>query len=224
MKKGIIICITAGLAAFALTFLGLTMVNRMAARELKPSNWLQETTEILVEDPPLRTNELEQEEETKQQKLPAVEVGSEPAEPVGGGAVCELVTVTSDKCTEAAYEIFASSMTWSEHGWLCACGLDPATSLPEVASELPEFTLAEDFAMELKAGAVLQGIVIYDKNFQELQMGASLEDIQTLKYGKYYISYEILEQGAYIASEGQYETTEYSCIFGLIVSAINEII
>ncbi len=342
MKKGILICITAGLAAFALTFLGLTMVNRMAARELenksveevkeeslpvkqvattKPSNWLQETTEILVEDPPLRSHELEQEEETKQQKLPAVEVGSEPTEPVGGVAVCDfvemvkvkdqvyistnvvvdvlrcgvmdgeidstvepgvmpeennqsnfgtgfgyqirsadivdvyingewimftpaerqiyidlecepeeeikeeavpLVTVTSDKCTEAAYEMFASSMTWSEHGWLCACGLDPATSLPEVASDLPEFTLAEDFAMELKAGAVLQGIVIYDKNFQELQRGASLEDIQTLKYGRYYISYEILEQGTYIASEGQYETTEYSCIFGLIVSAINE--
>jgi hypothetical protein len=133
-----------------------------------------------------------------------------------------LLTVTSDKHTEAAYEMFTSSMTWSEHGWLCGCGLDPATSLPEVADELPEFTLAEDFCVDIRENAVLQEIVIYDKNFQELQRGASLADIQALQYGKYYICYEILEQGAYIASEGKHETTEYGCIFGLIVSAVNQ--
>lgn len=105
-----------------------------------------------------------------------------------------LMTVTSDKYTEAAYEMFSSSMTWSEHGWLCACGLDPATSLPEVAEKLPEFTLAEDFGVDIKEDTVLQEIVIYDKNFQELQRGASVEDIHALKYGKYYISYEVLEQ------------------------------
>ena len=69
MKKGIIICIAASLLAFALTFLGLTMLNRMVAKEFenksvedvkeeslpikqmvttKPSNWLQETTEIFT--------------------------------------------------------------------------------------------------------------------------------------------------------------------------------
>ena len=83
MKKGIIICIAASLLAFTLTFLGLTMLNRMVAKEfenksvedvkeeslpikqmvtIKPSNWLQETTEILVADPPLLSLELEQEE------------------------------------------------------------------------------------------------------------------------------------------------------------------
>ena len=83
MKKGIIICIAASLLAFALSFLGLTMLNRMVAKEFenksveavkeeaipvkqvvttKPSNWLQETTEILVADPPLLSLELEQEE------------------------------------------------------------------------------------------------------------------------------------------------------------------
>ncbi len=83
MKKGIIICIAAGMAAFALTFLGLTMVNRMAAREMEnksvedvkeesapvkqvvklaPANQPQETVEILVADPPLLSLELEQEE------------------------------------------------------------------------------------------------------------------------------------------------------------------
>lgn len=342
MKKGIIICIAAGMAAFVLTFFGLRMVNQMAAREMesksvedvneenfpvkqavtiKPSNWQQETTEILVADPPLLSLELEQKEEDEQEKLPALEVGPEPEKIIAGGAGCEflkmikvrdqvyistdtvvnvlrcgvmdgeidstvengvlpeknnqsnfgtgygyqirsadivdvyiegewimftpvdrqiyidlewepeteeteeevpLLTVTSDKYTEAAYEMFASSMTWSEHGWLCGCGLDPATSLPEVADELPEFTLAEDFGIERKENAVLQEIVIYDKNFQELKRGASMEDIQALKYGKYYICTEILEQGAYIDSEGKYETTEYSCIFGLIVSAVKE--
>lgn len=66
---------------------------------------------------------------------------------------------------------------------------------------------------------ILQKIVIYDKDFQELKRGASKADVQSLQYGKYYISYEVLEQGAYIAGEGKYETTEYSCIFGLTVSA-----
>lgn len=44
-----------------------------------------------------------------------------------------LLTITSDKYTGVAYEMFSSSMTWSEHGWLCACGLDPVTSLPDIA-------------------------------------------------------------------------------------------
>lgn len=338
MKKGIMICIAAGVAAFVLTFLGLQMVDRMAAREIenksienvqeenspvkqvvtiKPANWQQETTEILVADPPLISLELEQEEGEEQEKLPKLEVGPEPTEIVAGGAVCDfvemikvkdqiyistdvvvdvlrcgvmdglidstvdkgvfpeennqsnfgtgygyqirsadivdvyidgewimftpadreiyidrewepeeeetsLVTVTSDKHTASAYEMFSSSMTWSEHGWLCACGLDPATSLPVIAEKLPEFNLAEDFGVVLKENAVLQEIVIYDKDFEELKRGASVEDVQALQYGKYYISYEILEQGAYIAGEGKYETTEYSCIFGLIVSAVNE--
>jgi hypothetical protein len=352
MKKGIIICITAGLAAFALTFLGLTMVNQMAARELesksveevkeesapvkqvvttKPSYWPQETKEIVVEaDPPLLSRELEQEEAEEdalpQEKLPAIALDPDYAEINVSTSVCEfvkmlkvkdqvymstdtvvnvlrcgvmdgeidstvangvipeqnnqsnfgtgfgyqiisadvvdvyidgewimftpvdrqvyierdleteevmeeevteaevtpLLTVTSDKYTANAYEMFASSMTWNEHGWLCACGLDPATSLPQVAGELPEFTLTEDFSVNIKENAALQEIVIYDKNFQKLQRGASLADIQALQYGKYYICYEILEQGAYIASEGKYETTEYGCIFGLIVSAVNQ--
>lgn len=132
-----------------------------------------------------------------------------------------LMTITSNKQTSDAYEIFSASMTWSEHGWLCVCGLDPATSLPEVADKLPEFTLADDFGVDLKENVVLQEIVIYDKNFQELQRGADL-DIQELKYGRYYIGYEILEQGAYIAGEGKHETSEYSCMFGLIVSAVDE--
>ena len=131
------------------------------------------------------------------------------------------MTITSNKQTSDAYEIFSASMTWSEHGWLCVCGLDPATSLPEVADKLPEFTLADDFGVDLKENVVLQEIVIYDKNFQELQRGADL-DIQELKYGRYYIGYEILEQGAYIAGEGKHETSEYSCMFGLIVSAVDE--
>ena len=130
-----------------------------------------------------------------------------------------LLTITSDKYTGVAYELFSSSMTWSEHGWLCACGLDPVTSLPDIAKNLPEFTLAEDFEIEMRENAVLQEIVIYDKDFQEWKRGASKADIQSLQYGKYYISYEVLEQGAYIAGEGKYETTEYSCIFGLTVSA-----
>ena len=339
MKKGIIICITICLAALVLTFLGLTMVNQMAARELesksiedvkeesaianqvetiKPSYWHRETTEIVVvADPPLLSGELEQEEDialdpdyaeinvstsvceflkmikvkdqvyistdtvvnvlrcgvmdgeidstvangvlpeqnnqsnfgtgygyqiisadvvdvyidgewimfTPADRQIYIERDLEPEEvreEVTEEEVTPLLTVTSDKHTANAYEMFSSSMTWDERGWLCACGLDPATSLPQVAGELPEFTLAEDFCIEMRENAVLQEIVIYDKNFQELQRGASEEDIQNLQYGKYYISYEILEQGAYIASEGKYETTEYGCIFGLIVSAVNQ--
>ena len=334
MKKGIIICITTGLAAFALTFLGLTMVNRMAVRELenksveevkeesapvkqvvsaKPSNWLQETTEILVADPPLLSLELEQEEEVSQEKLPEVEVGPDSTEINAGGSVCEfvkmikvkdqvyistdavvevlrcgvmdgeidstveagvvpeennqsnfgtgygyqiistdvvdvfidgewimftpadreiyidrnwkpeedeanLMTVTSDKQTTDAYEMFASSYTWGEHGWLCACGMEPTSSLQQIAEELPELTYADDFSFKLRGNAELCELMIYDRNFKRMEGVAELADLHP---GKYYVCYRVEEKGRFIEKEEQYEVTTYYCVFEMLFSGVN---
>lgn len=334
MKKGIIICITAGLAAFALTFLGLTMVNRMAVRELenksveevkeesapvkqvvsaKPSNWLQETTEILVADPPLLSLELEQEEEVSQEKLPEVEVGPDSTEINTGGSVCQfikmikvkdrvymstdaavdilrcgvmdgkiestvengvlptennqfnfgtgygyqfrfadivdvyidgewimftpadcqiyidsewkpeeeeapLMTVTSDKNTTNAYEMFASSYTWGEHGWLCACGMEPTSSLQQIAEKLPEVTYADNFTYTLRENAKLCEQVIYDRNFKQMEGVTELADLQP---GKYYVCYRVEEKGRFIEKEEQYEVTTYYCVFELLLSGVN---
>ena len=106
MKKGIIICIAASLLAFTLTFLGMSMLNRMVTKEFenksvedlykktisvnKTKVWLPETEETVVVDPPLLSLELEQ-DEPQQQKLPAIEIVPEPTELNAASAVCEFV-------------------------------------------------------------------------------------------------------------------------------------
>lgn len=128
------------------------------------------------------------------------------------------MTVTSDKHTAAAYEFFASSYTWGEHGWLCACGMDPAGALPKIADELPKFTYADDFSYILRKDAELRELVIYDKDFKQMEGVAELADLQP---GKYYVFYIVEEKGRFIEKEEQYEVTTYYCVFEMLFSGVN---
>lgn len=129
-----------------------------------------------------------------------------------------LMTVTSDRQTTNAYEMFASSYTWGEHGWLCACGTEPNSSLQQIAEELPEVTYADDFSFKLRGNAELCELMIYDRDFKRMEGVAELADLQP---GKYYVCYRVEEKGRFIEKEEQYELTTYYCVFELLFSGVN---
>lgn len=129
-----------------------------------------------------------------------------------------LMTVTSDKQTTNAYEMFASSYTWGEHGWLCACGMEPTSSLQQIAEELPEVTYADDFTYTLRENAKLCELVIYDRDFKRMEGVTELADLHP---GKYYVCYRVEEKGRFIEKEEQYEVTTYYCVFELLFSGVN---
>lgn len=129
-----------------------------------------------------------------------------------------LMTVTSDKQTTDAYEMFASSYTWGEHGWLCACGMDPASSLQQIAEELPEVRYNDDFSYTLRDNVELCELVIYDRDFKQMEGVTELADLHP---GKYYVCYRVEEKGRFIEKEEQYEVTTYYCVFELLFSGVN---
>ena len=123
-----------------------------------------------------------------------------------------LMTVTSDKQNTNAYEMFASSYTWGEHGWICACGMEPTSSLQQIAEELPKVRYNHDFSYTLRENVELCELVIYDQDFKQMEGVAELADLHP---GKYYVCYRVEEKGRYIEKEEQYEVTTYYCVFEL---------
>ena len=133
------------------------------------------------------------------------------------------LTVSSGGQSAAAYPVMLYERTWTEHGWLYADGAPAAAEVQAHPERIPTLTLGGDFSVAFGGGAVRKsGLNVYDEQFHPLRehwYGDTA--VNWLDPGTYYGVIEVFGPlGAYIASEGAYEESAYSCVFRLTVPAM----
>ncbi len=134
-----------------------------------------------------------------------------PSEPSGP------VTVTSEGKTAAPYVNWLWAKTWSEGKWLAGDGASVMYTLPELAAKLPELVFSDDFVIKTASNTSFSYLSVYDESFERLYHNDTLDRLNALPPGIYYVSIAVTERGAYVPEGEGYETSGYECVFKLIV-------
>ncbi len=113
------------------------------------------------------------------------------------------------------YKHYLNSQQWTEDGWLCGDGKNLAAALPEVMDELAAVVYGNDMEMVLGADCELINISFMDETLEVLEKGKELSILENIPTGSYILSFTVKEQGKYIETENDYESSSYSYIYKL---------
>lgn len=130
----------------------------------------------------------------------------------------EPLTITSNSKTVMPHASWLCAQTWGGDGWLAADGMSLMNSLPELSAGLPTLVLADDFTLTLAENATFSCLSVYDEDYERIYYSDSLDRLDALPSGTYYVSIVVSLQGAYIAEGEDYEANCYECVFRLIVA------
>ncbi len=128
-----------------------------------------------------------------------------------------LILLKSNGATCEPYENYVWSQEWTEYGWLNADNLRIRYELPERYKELPQITYGDDFEILYRDSVTYTSMSVFDDTFELRYRNQEPSILETLEPGTYYISIEVVEQGAYVEAEDEYETTGYECVCRLLI-------
>ncbi len=113
------------------------------------------------------------------------------------------------------YKHFLNSQQWTEDGWLCGDGMNLANKLPDIMDELAAIIYGDDMEIVIGENTELLNISIMDENLESLEKGTELSVLEKIPTGSYILSFTVKEQGKYIETENDYESSSYSYIYKL---------
>lgn len=127
-------------------------------------------------------------------------------------------TVTSGGETITPYQNHLWAQTWDDGNWLSADAISVLHKLPEIAGDLPELTIGNDFQLNLGEAESFRYLSVFDEAYERIYHNVALDMINELPAGAYYVSFVVSEQGRYIAEAEDYEASGYEYVFKLIVT------
>ncbi len=117
------------------------------------------------------------------------------------------------------YVMMLHSKTHSEFGWVIGDRPNISDMLSQKGSELPVLVYGDDFTIFYRDESIsFLSLTIYNEQLEVVCENAPETVLAELPKENYYLGISVSEQGEYIESEGEYETTVYGCLYRLVKS------